>query len=213
MKVLIIGANGKVGRIIVDKMIASSEFEPVTLIRNREQTSYFEQKGVETGVASIEDSIQTISSVMYKIDAIVFTAGSGAKTGADKTLTVDLDGAVKCMIAAEHKGIKRFVMISALKTASRQLWEQNPKLKPYLVAKYYADIYLQSTNLGFTILRPGRLTDEPGTGKITIEKAHEKETISREDVASIVIETLKNNSTIQKVIDFNNGEMDITDLL
>lgn len=210
MKTLIIGANGKVGKLIGNKLKASEKVEPVAFLRNYEQKSYFEELDIETRIGTIEDGLEVIEKQMMGIDAIIFTAGSGANTGADKTLTVDLDGAVKCMIAAEQLGIKRFIMISALKVDSREIWEQNPKLKPYLVAKYFADLYLTNTSLNYTIIRPGRLLDKPGIGKITIENALEKEGIPREDVAAVVFEALISDNTCRKVIDCNTGGIPIS---
>lgn len=86
-------------------------------------------------VASLESSMDVIAATMKGFDAVVFTAGSGGKTGFDKTLEVDLDGAVKSMIAAEQVGVKRFVMVSAVHAGNRERWNASG-IKPYYIAKH-----------------------------------------------------------------------------
>src|SRR5699024_5996922 len=109
-------------------------------------------------------------------------------TGDDMTLNIDLDGAIKSMIATEKAGIKRFIIVSALGTDNRAFWNQSG-IRPYYVAKYYADQWLQHrTNLDYTIVRPGALTNDAPTGKITLDTANSDTTsISREDVAATVV--------------------------
>nr|MDH3082707.1 NAD(P)H-binding protein [Bacillus subtilis] len=88
-----------------------------------------------------------------------------AKTGYDKTPLVDLDGAAKAIEAADIAGIKRFIMVSALQAHNRENW--NEALKPYYVAKHYADKILEASGLTYTIIRPGGLRNEPGTGTVS----------------------------------------------
>src|SRR5690606_40386910 len=103
------------------------------LFRSREsQAETFRQAGVEAVVADLEGRVEEIASAANGCDAIVFTAGSGAHTGADKTLLVDLDGAVKSMEAAKSVGIQRYVMVSALQAHRRENW--NERIKHYYVA-------------------------------------------------------------------------------
>ena len=93
MKTLIIGAHGKIGKILSEKMSKSDVFEPVAFIRDESQKSFFEALNMPAIVASLEDSVDELARHFQGMEAIVFTAGSGAKTGADKTLEIDLDGA------------------------------------------------------------------------------------------------------------------------
>ena len=130
MEVLIIGAHGKIGRIVAEKMKASSKFNPTAFIRKEEQKSFFDERGIPVKIASLEDGVEKIAEAMKGFDAVVFTAGSGGKTGPDKTLAVDLDGAVKTMIAAEKMGVKRYVMVSAYLADDRSRWEASG-IKPY----------------------------------------------------------------------------------
>ncbi len=210
--VLIIGAHGQVGQILTDKLKASSDFTPVALIRKEEQRAMFREKAVEARLASLEDSVDRIAEQMNGIDAVVFSAGSGGSTGPEKTLTIDLDGAVKAMEAAKSRGIDRFIMVSALFTGDRDKWPE--EMKPYYVAKHYADRMLQTIGLDYTIVRPGTLKNEAGTGKIdTAQPGDTPRDVPREDVASVIVEVLGNQASIGKVISFSRGETPIAEAI
>lgn len=210
MNVLIIGAHGKIGKIVVEKMKASTRFNPTAFIRNKEQKAFFDKMEVPVKIASLESSVNELAETMKDFDAIVFTAGSGGKTGYDKTLEIDLDGAVKSMIAAENEGVKRYVMVSAYLADKRSRWDSSG-IKPYYIAKHFADKELQRTSLDYTILRPVRLTDEEGIGKITLNAIPEKlqKTIPREDVATTILEVLDHPETIRKSMVMSTGETTI----
>jgi uncharacterized protein YbjT (DUF2867 family) len=108
--------------------------------------------------------------------------------GADKTLLVDLDGTVKTMEAAEKIGTKRFIMVSAIQAHRRENW--NDKIKHYYVAKHYADKILEQSDLTYTIIRPGWLLNEPGTGKVSVAENLNGGSIPREDVAKTFLASL-----------------------
>jgi len=214
MKVLIIGAHGKIGRIVTDKMNSSVHFHPLAFIRAQEQKAHFDAKKVPVIMASLESSTGELAQAMKGCDAVVFTAGSGGKTGFDKTLEIDLDGAVKCMIAAEEAGIKRFVMVSASFADDRSRWELSG-IKPYYIAKHFADKELQRSSLDYTILRPVRLTDEKGTGRVSISTFPEElqKTIPREDVASTILEVLDHPETKDKIMAMSAGHTPIAEAI
>src|SRR5699024_12862487 len=111
MKVLIVGAHGQIGQLLAKKLGSDKEFDPTAMIRNPDQGIFFEEMDVPVLIADLESSVEELSEKIKDFDAIVFTAGSGASTGPDKTLLIDLDGAVKIMEVAEQNGIRRFVMI------------------------------------------------------------------------------------------------------
>lgn len=166
MNVLVVGANGKIGEQLIDLLKENSAYTPVAMVRKEEQVDKFEEKGVETRLANLEDSVEELQKAVKGCEAVVFSAGSGGSTGPDKTLTIDLDGAVKMMEAAEKEGVDRFVMVSAHQAHNRENWGE--EIKPYYVAKHYADRILTESGLNYTILRPGGLKDEEGTGKIKV---------------------------------------------
>lgn len=179
------------------------------MIRKNEQKSFFDNIGVETILGDLEDSIEDLAKVFERADSVVFTAGSGGKTDYDKTLEIDLDAAIKCMEAAKQKNISRFLIVSVINVDDRGSWNSSP-MKPYLIAKYYADQYLKNSELNYTILRPGSLTDSKGTDKITTSpNTISGNEIPREDVASVITTCLKNEGTIGKTFDFVSGDTSI----
>ncbi|MGO1596347.1 MAG: SDR family oxidoreductase [Sphingobacterium sp.] len=210
---LIIGANGKIGRLVSAKMAKSVNFQAVAGIRGEEQIPYFAELGLTHRLIDLEGSVEKLASNLQDIQAIVFTAGSGETTKFDRTLTVDLDGAVKCIEAAEAAGVNRFVMVSAIHADNRGTWEATG-IKPYYIAKHYADRALKNSSLDYTILRPARLLDGQGTGQISVDsESGAPLEIFREDVAEVVLHVLAERRFAGKTIDLINGERTIADEL
>ncbi|TKD69957.1 SDR family oxidoreductase [Pseudalkalibacillus hwajinpoensis] len=211
MNVLVIGANGQVGHQIVNLLHDSKEHSVKALVRKEEQATELVDQGIDTAVASLEDSVDKLSSAMEGSDAVVFAAGSGGSTGSDKTLLVDLDGAVKTMEAAEKLGIKRYVMVSAHQAHNRDNWSE--ALMPYYAAKHYADKMLEQSALDYTIVRPGGLLNEDGTGQVSIAENLKRGSVSREDVAKVIVALLANENTIRRSFDLISGEDSIEDAI
>lgn len=146
------------------------------------------------------------------MDAVIFSAGAGGK-GLDKIFTVDLDGAIKSMEATEKAGIKRFVMVSTFRTGREEMDKQND-LRYYTIAKNYADEWLKNrTNLDWTIIHPGILTDVEGSDKITVGMGQDIKEIPRQDVARTIIAVLENNDTIGKEFEVLEGETAIEEAI
>ena len=208
MKVLVIGANGQIGQKLAEMLNKHEEHTVLAMIRNLDQKEAFAKIGIETVLADLEGSVTELQKAMQRCEAIVFTAGSGGSTGADKTLLIDLDGAVKTMEAAELAGVDRFIMVSALQANNRENW--NEAIKPYYVAKHYADRVLMQSNLTYTIIRPGGLLNEKGTGKISVGNQLERGYIPREDVAQTIVEALSNEHTKNRSFDLIAGDDQIS---
>ncbi|MCG7333621.1 MULTISPECIES: SDR family oxidoreductase [Staphylococcaceae] len=216
MNVLVIGANGQVGQHLVRKLQQSADHHAVAMVRKKEQAVKFEEQGVKTALVDLEGSIDEIANAMKDVDAVVFTAGSGEDTGADKLLLIDLDGAIKSMKAAEQVGVKRFVIVSGLniqKFHDNNHADWMKDLMAYGAAKYYADAWLEHSKLEYTIVRPGGLTNEPGTGKVKVATDLDFAPISREDVASVIIASLNDKKTIGKAFDVIGGDSPIEQVL
>lgn len=210
-KVLVVGANGQIGKHLVRLLQESEQFEAKAMIRDKTQSTYFEEMGAGTAVVDLEDEIDVLAGVMDDIDAVVFAAGSGPHTGKDKTIMVDLDGAVKMMEAAKQKGVSRFALISSFDTR-RGHWG-GEGFRPYAACKFYADEWLRSSGLEYTIIHPGRLTNEEGTGKVNAAVEVTRDEIPREDVAKVIVETLNSDSLINKEFQVTKGETPILDAL
>ena len=181
------------------------------MVRKKEQAEELKSQGIDVAVASLEGSVEDIAVAANGCDAIVFTAGSGGHTGLDKTLLIDLDGAAKTVEAAEQDGINRFVIVSALQANHRENW--NKEMVPYYVAKHYADRMVETSNLDYTIIRPGGLLNEASTGKVTASANLETGSIPREDVAKTIYAALGAQETYKKSFDLISGETKIEEAL
>jgi len=211
MKVFLIGANGQIGRLIVDLLKNSEEHTLTVMVRNEEQAKALRDAGVEAVVGDLEGLVDQLAHVIEGSDAVIFSAGSGGQTGYDKTLLVDLDGAVKSMEAAEKAGTERFVIVSALQAHHRENW--NEAIKPYYVAKHYADRALVASHLNYTIVRPGGLLNEPGTGKVRVAENVQRGSIPREDVARVVVASITEEKTFRRAFDLTSGDTPIEEAL
>ncbi|ARU59343.1 NAD-dependent epimerase/dehydratase [Oleiphilus messinensis] len=208
MSTLVIGANGQIGRLFCQHA-AQRNIDVTAMLRNPDQENFFQALDIPTVIADLEGDFEAALSAF---DQVVFTAGSGPSTGLDKTLLIDLYGAIRVIKAAEQAGMKQFLMVSALR-ADKPL-EAPEKLQPYMAAKLAADEILLKSEVPFTILRPGRLTDEAATGFIQSPLSDNRDpiTITREDVALTMLEVLGQGWAIGKTINLLNGKHSINTL-
>lgn len=198
MKVFVIGANGKVAHHFADFVKEDSSVEEIAMIRKAEQAEFFEERGIETVLLDlVKNTVEELAEAMKGVDAVLFSAGAGG-SGLDKTVLIDLDGAVKAMTAAEQAGVKRFVMVSTFRTGREEMAKEND-LQVYTIAKNYADEWLKNrTELDWTIVHPGMLVDTPGTDQIKVGVGQEINEIPRQDVARTLVSVLHNDNTINK---------------
>lgn len=221
LKLAIIGANGKVATCLIKQLSKlTSEFTTTAFIRNATQIPKFKTLGIQSSLAIdiTNNTASEIASALKGFDAVIFCAGAAGK-GLDLTFSVDLDGAVKVSEAVKSNGIKRFILVSALKSQDRSFW-WDTSLRSYYIAKKYADeIISADKDINWTILQPGYLLDEPGTGKIEDPSivngiavnfvVDGKLEISRDDVAKTIVECLRDDSTIHKFIPLIKGDFEI----
>ncbi|ANU09099.1 hypothetical protein A1A1_00650 [Planococcus antarcticus DSM 14505] len=212
MNVLVIGANGQVGRNVV-KELAASNHEATAMVRKQEQVDKMKELGASKVV--LADLEKDFSDAFEGVDAVIFAAGSGPSTGADKTLTIDLWGSVKAAQYAQEKGVKRFVQLGSV--GSNDPDAGGEAMKPYLVAKRTADELLQATNLDYTIVRPGALSDEDKSEKIEVSlkgfSSLEGRSIPRADVAHVLVDVLDRNNTYNKVFEVLQGDQPASEQL
>ena len=209
-KVLIIGANGSIGKIISNLLKNSPEYSPVAMIRKESQKKYFEDLGIDTIIGDLEKDFE----VAYEgISKVIFAAGSGGSTGPEKTKSVDQEGAIKSIDLALKYKIEKFVLLSSMGAGNPEDFKDS-QLFLYLLAKNKADEHLIKTDLNYSIVRPGRLTNNSGTGKIEAAKKLGKQgEITREDVAQTLVDVL--DSKLASVISFEiiEGQDKIKDAL
>ncbi len=203
MKVLVVGANGQIGKQLVQLLHDSDTFTVRAMVRKEEQVEAFKKEGIEAVLADLEGSVEALTTAANGCDAIVFAAGSGGHTGADKTLLVDLEGANRTIEAAKSLPIKQFVMVSAIHADEKEKWT---RIQHYMVAKHHADRLLKESGIPYTIVRPGGLLNEPGTGKVAISGSLERSTIPRADVAQTIFEVLGSENMINQAFDLVSGE-------
>lgn len=205
--VLIVGAHGQIGQFVVQKLQDQEDFSPIAMVRKEDQLKEFKENKVEAVMGNLEDSVDDLAKVFKGSDAVVFTAGSGGSTGPEKTVAIDLDGAIKSIDAAEKAGVKRFVMVSAMLTDDRDQWPE--EMKTYYIAKHYADRALKNSKLDYTIIRPGMLENEAPKGKVSVGDKPKAKSVPREDVAEVIVEVLAQNNTIHKTFDLVSGEEEV----
>lgn len=207
-KVLVVGANGNTGTKIIEILKNHGQYDPVAMIRDKQQKSKFEAMGVDYKVADLE---KDLTGVLDGINKVIFAAGSGSKTGPDKTISVDQDGAIKMIDEAEKHQIKKFVMLSAMGVDDP---DGRDELQHYLQAKHNADEHLKRSNLNYTIVRPGMLTNEDHLGKINAsEKLNEEGQITREDVAQVLVTSLDHAQVRNKTFEILNGRRSIAEAI
>nr|MBA2345149.1 SDR family oxidoreductase [Rubrobacter sp.] len=165
MKVLVAGANGNTARRLV-RGLASAGHEVRGLVRKEEQAQNVRDDGAEPVLCDLEqeEADGAIGEAVEGCDAVIFAAGAGAGSGEARKETMDYGGAVKLIEASQSRGVRRYLMLSS--TGADDPDAREEAMRPYLEAKGRADERLRESSLDYTIIRPGRLTDDEGTGRI-----------------------------------------------
>ena len=198
--VLVAGANGTTGRIIIDLLKNSENYQPIAMVRKQEQKDRFEKENVKTVLADLE---KDVSHAFKNVDKVIFAAGSGGKN----VIGVDQEGAKKLTDAAKNAGAGKFVMLSSMGADDPSV---SNELQDYLKAKHNADEHLKSSGINYSIVRPGSLTNEGSTGKIQLqEKLNKRGEISRADVAKTLVEVLDNGVKKNQTFEILSGETPI----
>lgn len=208
MTTLVIGANGQIGKQFCE--LAQQAGTPVkAMIRNEDQKSWFSERGIETVIADLEGEFE---HAFEGCDQVIFTAGSGPHTGPDKTLMIDLYGAIRAADTAKLKGLSRYIMISAMR--SEKPLEAPEKMRPYMAAKYAADAHLRSRAIPYVILKPGRLTDEAASRQFasSLDEAGDSQ-ISRANVAHALLHVVQSPGVINQEYLLLDGKRAIEEII
>ena len=200
--VLVIGATGKIGQQVVDKL-SGYDVHVKALLRDPDKLNVSNSDNLEICEADLETDF---SEYFQNVDTVVFSAGSGGSTGADKTLLIDLWAARNAVEYAKSNDTRHFIMVSSIGADDPDSIDSS--IKPYLVAKHMADEHLINSGVNYTILRPGSLLDDAGTGKVTTERpqSRNKMTIPREDVAEAIVQAILKQPDSSQTFELFSGE-------
>lgn len=209
MKILVIGASGRVGSDLVKMLLEDNHHVIGTTRQDKKLFDHNHYSQLDLDISADKQNIQ--KQMDEDIDAVYFVAGSGGK----KVLEVDLHGAVKTMQAAADKGIKRYIMLSTVFSLDTSKWD-NPSinaLKEYYISKHYADLWLvNDSGLDYTIVQAGALKERDATGKISVNQDQAGENAIA-DVAEVLNVVLNADNTIKKVFNMQNGDTPIKEAL
>lgn len=210
MHIIVIGGHGKVA-LQLARILTERGDQVTSVFRNPGHTDEVAATGAKPVTADIEQlDTEALADLLAGHDAVVFSAGAGGGDPA-RTYAVDRDAAIRVIDAAARANVKRFVMVSYFGAGPNHGVSPEDSFFAYAEAKAAADAHLRATDLDWTVLGPGRLTLDSGTGHIEVDKA--KGEVSRADVAAVVAAALQDDSTIGRTINFNNGEVPIAEAL
>jgi uncharacterized protein YbjT (DUF2867 family) len=206
MDVVIAGGHGKVA-LRLERLLSARGDRVRGLIRNPAHGEDVRAAGAEAVVVDLEAE-DDLAPHVEGADAVVFAAGAGPGSGPERKRTVDLGAAVKLVAAARRIGGARYVMVSSI--GAHDPGGGGEGMRPYLEAKAAADAALAESDLPFTIVRPGGLTDEPGTGRVTVTtRLGNRGPIPRDDVAAVLLAVLDDPETIGLTFEAFSGEQPV----
>ena len=207
MDILVAGGHGKVGLRLLALLVREGHGAR-GLIRDPAQAAELEAVGAQALIGDLERD--DVSAQVAGADAVVFAAGAGPGSGAERKRTVDLGGAIRLIEATHASGVRRYVIVSSFGAADPSSGAD--AMRPYLEAKAEADAALEGSGLDFTIVRPGGLTNDPGSGRIAAAPSlGRRGQIPRDDVAATLLETLRADNTIGKTFELLEGDTPIAD--
>jgi uncharacterized protein YbjT (DUF2867 family) len=205
MDVVVAGGHGKIALRLL-RLLADRGDRARGLIRNPDHASDLEAEGAEPVLCDLERA-DDVAPHIEGADAVVFAAGAGPGSGPERKRTMDLGGAVKLIDAAHANGVARYLMVSSIGADRPE--RASGAMRPYIKAKAEADERLVASGLDYTIVRPGRLTDEPGTGTIRAGAEIGGGEVPRDDVAATLLAVLDADNTIGKTFVLLEGDTPI----
>jgi uncharacterized protein YbjT (DUF2867 family) len=193
MDVVIAGGHGQIA-LRLESLLAGRGDRVRALIRNPDHEADVRAAGAEPVVCDLEKADpDAIAAAIAGADAVVFAAGAGPGSGPERKWTVDRDGAIKLLDAAVAAGVRRYVIVSSVGAESPP--DGDDTFSVYLQAKAQADAAVAASDRDWTIVRPGRLTDGPATGRVRVQAEPFRGEVSRADVAAVIAEILPDPRT------------------
>lgn len=211
MVVAIAGAHGKIA-VRLTRLLSSEGDRVIGLIRNSEHASDVRERGGDPVVCDLEHAAaEEIASAIDGADAVVFAAGAGPGSGAERKRTMDRDGAIKLLRAASAAGARRYLIVSSVGAEAPP--DGDDVFSIYLQAKAEADDAVKASDRDWTIVRPGPLNDDPGTGRVRIETAPFRGAVPRDDVAALLARLLRDDRAVRQILYLGGGEETIDQAL
>jgi uncharacterized protein YbjT (DUF2867 family) len=208
MQIVVAGGHGQIAMLLHPLLNARGD-RVRALIRNPDQADAVRRAGAEAVICDLEGR-DDVAAGVGSADSVVFAAGAGPGSGLERKTTMDRDGAIRLIQAAKDNGIRRFVMISADHAEEPS---GGDVFQAYLKAKSEADAALRDSGLDYTIVRPGKLNDEPGSGLVRVATRLSDVEIPRADVAAVVAHVLETESTIGQQFELGAGDQRIADAM
>lgn len=212
-RIAIVGGHGNIARLLIP-VLAEAGHTPVALVRKPEYRSELESIGAEVGILDIEQADEEdFAQAFTGADAVVFAAGGGGDGNVERKKTVDLGGSLKSIAGAQAAGVSRFVQISAIGVDEPIGDDDEDSWRAYVDAKRDADVALRASGLDWTIIRPGGLTDDAGTGQVELAEKVERAQVPRADVAAVIAAILPDASTHGQQWELISGTVGIPDAI
>jgi nucleoside-diphosphate-sugar epimerase len=210
MRIVIAGAHGQIGLRLV-KLLTARGDEVLGLIRNPDHAAELTAAGATPVVCDLETaSTDEVTAAVGSVDVAVFAAGAGPGSGAERKLTMDRDGAIKLLQATEAPAA-RYLIVSSVGAESPPSGED--VFEVYLRAKAEADAAVTASGRASVILRPGPLTNDPGTGRVRIETEPFREAVTRDDVAAVLAALVADSSVDGSILYLGGGDVPIAEAL
>ena len=210
MRVVVAGGHGQIA-LHLERLLAARGDEPVGIIRNPDHAADLLKIDAVPVVLDLEHStVDQVADALTDADAVVFAAGAGPGCGAARKETVDRNAAILLADAAEAAGVRRYVMVSAY-GADNYDPNSTDVFQVYLRAKAQADADIRGRDLDWTVVRPGGLTNSPATGTVSLGASIGGGSISREDVARVLLEVLDSPLTAARQFQVVGGSTPISD--
>ncbi|MER6005242.1 SDR family oxidoreductase [Nonomuraea angiospora] len=205
MRIIIAGGHGKIALLLEERLKSGA----VGIVRNPAHAADLEATGAEAVVCDLERAtVEEVAAIAEGADAVVFAAGAGPGSGAARKDTVDRAASVLLADAAERAGVRRFIQVSSM-GAGRAPQGGDEVWAAYITAKTEAEEDLRARDLDWTILRPGRLTDEPGTGLVRLAPEVPPGAVPRDDVAAVIAALLEAPGTARRTLELVSGDTPI----
>jgi nucleoside-diphosphate-sugar epimerase len=209
VRVAIAGGHGQIA-LRLAKIMSERGDEVVALIRNPDHADEVKQAGAEPALVDLEQASEDeVATAIGGSDAVVFAAGAGPGSGSARKETMDYGGAVKLIAAAKQAGVARYVIVSSMGANPNATGDET--FTVYLRAKGRADDAVRASGLDATVVRPGGLTNDAGTGRVRLGEKLPRGQVTRDDVAAVLVAVLDSPSTIGRTADLIGGDTPIAE--